>query len=156
MKKVYLILPVILILFFESCRNDFNINAPYQDVYVLNCILRNDDSVQYAIISKNVYTGNGASPTSASTAQNIKGEKIEIYYNDSVFVMRDTTIQTADSGNITLVNCYYIKNLIIKPGMTIQYKSRYSGRASIAIDNPGPGNFIFKILYNLSTGYEAP
>ncbi|MGA9292626.1 MAG: DUF4249 family protein [Ignavibacteriaceae bacterium] len=123
MKKVYLILPVILILFFESCRNDFNINAPYQDVYVLNCILRNDDSVQYAIISKNVYTGNGASPASASTAQNIKGEKIEIYYNDSVFVMRDTTIQTADSGNITPVNCYYTKDLTIKPGMTISIKA---------------------------------
>ena len=123
MKKVYLILPVILFLFFESCRNDFNINAPYQDVYVLNCILRNNDSVQYAIISKNDYTENGAPPASASTAQNIKGANVEIYYNDSVFVMRDTTIQTADSGNITQVNCYYTKNLIIKPGMTIRIKA---------------------------------
>ncbi len=123
MKKIFFILMFILFITMESCRNDFNINAPYQDVYVLNCVLRNDVPLQYAIISKNVYSGNGLSPASASSAQNIKGAKVEIYYNDSVFVMRDTTIQIADSGNITPVNCYYIKNMTIKPGMTISIKA---------------------------------
>jgi len=127
MKKVLFILPVILFLFFESCRNDFNINAPYQDVYVLNCILRNNDSVQYAIISKNDYTGNGAPPASASTAQNIKGANVEIYYNDSVFVMRDTTIEVTDSGSVTQVNCYMIKNLALQPGKVVRIDATVKG-----------------------------
>ena len=123
MKRTILILPIILFILFESCNEDFNVNAPFQNVYTLNCILRNDNPIQYAIISKNIYTENGAPPTSSSTAQNIKGANVEIYYDDSVFVMRDTTIQVADSGNTIQVNCYYLKNLVMKPGKIISIKA---------------------------------
>jgi hypothetical protein len=123
MKRAILILPIILFILFESCNEDFNVNAPFQNVYTLNCILRNDNPIQYAIISKNIYTENGAPPTSPSTAQNIKGANVEIYYNDSVFVMRDTTIQVADSGNTKQVNCYYLRNLVIEPGKIISIKA---------------------------------
>ncbi len=119
MKRAIFILPVILFIIFESCNNDFNINAPFQNVYTLNCILRNNSPIQYAIISKNIYTENGAPPASTGIAQNIKGADVEIYYDDSVFVMRDTTIQSADSGNTIQVNCYYLKNLVMIPGKTI-------------------------------------
>ncbi len=64
MKRAVLILPVILFVLFESCDNDFSINAPFKNVYTLNCILRSDSPIQYAIISKNIYTENGAPPTS--------------------------------------------------------------------------------------------
>jgi len=123
MKRAILILPIILFILFESCNEDFNVNAPFQNVYTLNCILRNDNPIQYAIISKNIYTENGAPPTSPSSAQNIKGANVEIYYNDSVFVMRDTTIQVADSGNTKQVNCYYLRNLVMKPGKIISIKA---------------------------------
>lgn len=123
MKKTLLVLSFIPLIILESCRNDFNINAPYQDVYILNCILRNDNSVQYAIISKNVYTENGAPPTSNSTAQNIKGANVEIFYNNSGFVMRDTTIELTDSGGVTPVNCYYIKKLALQPGKVVSIEA---------------------------------
>ena len=124
MKREILILPIILFILFESCNEDFNVNAPFnKNVYTLNCILRNDSPIQYAIISKNIYTENGAPPTSTSTAQDIKGANVEIYYNDSVFVMRDTTIQLTDSGNTKQVNCYYLRNLVMKPGKIISIKA---------------------------------
>jgi hypothetical protein len=123
MKRAILILPIILFILFESCNEDFNVNAPFQNVYTLNCILRNDNPIQYAIISKNIYTESGATPTLPSTAQNIKGANVEIYYDDSVFVMRDTTIQVADSGNTIQVNCYYLRNLVMKPGKIISIKA---------------------------------
>jgi len=123
MKKALLVLPIILFLFFESCNDDFNINAPYEDFYILNCILRNDSSIQYAIISKNTYTENGTPPASDNIDQNIEGADIKIFYNDSVFVMRDTTIQLANSGDITQVNCYYISNLIMQPGKVIRIEA---------------------------------
>jgi hypothetical protein len=123
MKKFLRFLPIILFVFFESCNNDFNINAPVEDVYVLNCVLRNDNSVQYAIISKNTFTENGVSPASNSTDQNIQDLNIKIFYNDSVFVMRDTTIQLTDSGNVVPVNCYYVRNLILRPGKAISIEA---------------------------------
>ena len=123
MKKILLVLPIILFMFFASCRDDFNINAPYEDVYVLNCILRNDNTIQYAIISKNTFTENGVAPASDSIDQNIKGVDIKIFYDDSVFVMRDTTIELTDAGSITPINCYYAKDLIINPGKVIRIEA---------------------------------
>ncbi|MGA7162092.1 MAG: DUF4249 family protein [Bacteroidota bacterium] len=107
---------IILCLFLESCNSDFNINAPHQDVYVLNCILRNDTSIQYATISKNYSTGNGAAPAPNTIVPNIKGVNIQIFNNDSVFIMRDTTVELTDSGNSVQVDCYYLRNLVMKPG----------------------------------------
>ena len=124
MKKAILILPIILFILFESCNNDFNINAPLKkNIYTLNCILHNDSPIQYAIISKNIYTENGAPPASNSIAQNVKGANVEIYYNDLVLVMIDTTIQLTDSENTIQVNCYYLKNLVMKPGKIISIKA---------------------------------
>ena len=120
MKKSHLVLLIISSIFFESCNDNFNINGPQEDIYVLNCILRNDQSTQYAIISKNIYTENGAPPAQNIIVQNIKGADIKIFYNDSVFVMRDTTIQLSDSGNATPITCYYVKRLTINYGKIIR------------------------------------
>ncbi len=119
MKKAPWVVLVILCLFLESCNSDFNINAAHQDVYVLNCILRNDTSIQYATISKNYFTQNGAAPPSNTIEPNIKGAKMQIFNNDSVFVMRDTTVEVTESGNSVQVECYYVRNLVLKPGGVI-------------------------------------
>jgi|GEM_PF-677092 len=127
MKKAPCVSLVVLCLILESCKSDFNINAPYQNVYVLNCILRNDTSVQYALISKNYFTENGTVPPPNSIEQNIKGANIQIFYHDSVFVMRDTTIQLADSGNETMIDCYYVNNLMLSPGRAISIEATVPG-----------------------------
>jgi hypothetical protein len=123
MKKVLLVLLTVLLIFFESCSEDFNINAPHEDIYILNCVLQNDNSIQYAILSKNSYTENGGPPTTNNTDQYIKNQTIKIYYDTSVFTMRDTTVQLTIDGNITKVNCYYIKNLIIDPGKVVSIEA---------------------------------
>ena len=143
MKRAVLILPVILFVLFESCDNDFSINAPFKNVYTLNCILRNDSPIQYAIISKNIYTENGAPPTSSGTVQNIKGANVEIHYNGTVFVMRDTTIQLTDSGNIMQVNCYYLRNLVMKQGTTISIMATMPDGEILKSTNRIPVNIIY-------------
>lgn len=122
MKKAPVVLLLLLYLFFESCNSDFNIDV-HQDTYVLNCILRSDTSIQYATISKNYFTENGANPPSNKIVPNIKGATIHIFSNDSVFVMRDTTVELTESGNTAQVNCYYVKNLVMKPGKIISIKA---------------------------------
>jgi hypothetical protein len=119
MKYILSIMVIMLLILFQSCNNDFNINAPYEDVYVLNCILRNDTKIQYAIISKNYFTDNGTVPSSDSINLNIRNSVIKIFYNDSVFVMRDTVI----SINGKSINCYYIKNMVISPGKDIRIEA---------------------------------
>ncbi len=123
MKKTVLLLLIIPFMFLESCNEVFDINGPIENIYTLNCILKNDGPVQYAIITKNTYTANGAPPPSNSAVPYIKGAKIKIFNNDSTFVMRDTTIQSPDSGNTEPVNCYYLKNLILKPGKSVSIEA---------------------------------
>jgi hypothetical protein len=123
MTKARWVVLIVLFLFLESCNTDFNINAPYQDVYVLNCILRNDTSIQYATISKNYFTENGAAPPSNTIVPNIKGATIQIFSNGSVFVMRDTTVALTDSGKSVQVDCYYLRNLVMKPGGIISIEA---------------------------------
>jgi len=127
MKQAPRVLLIFLFLFLESCNSDFNINAPQQDVYVLNCIVRSDTSVQYALISRNYFTENGTVPPPNSIDPNVKGATIRIYYNDSVFVMRDTTVQLLDSGNTAVVDCYYVKNLILSPGKVTRIQAAIPG-----------------------------
>ena len=122
MKKTLLAILIIPFIFFESCKNDFNINAPNENVYVLNCILQPDSTIQYATLTKNIYTQNGTPPVSNNITQYIKNASIKIYYDNLVFVMRDTTIQITDSGNLTQVNCYYVKNLTL-PGKVVRIEA---------------------------------
>jgi hypothetical protein len=158
MKKGLLVLLIIPFMFFESCKSDFNINAPYEDVFVLNCILRNDNTIQYAILSKNTFTDNGTAPTSNGNALNIKGANIKIFYNDSVFVMRDTTIQVTDTGNITNVNCYYVKNLIINPGKIISIEASVPGgktlKSTIQVQEISYAKFSTNFPQSFQTGYQ--
>jgi hypothetical protein len=160
MKKALWFLLIILFLFFESCSDDFNINDPnHQEIYVLNCILRNDNSIQYAIISKNEFTESGTPPASNSTYQNIKDLNIKIFYNDSVFVMRDTTIQLTDSGNITRVSCYYAKNLIMKPGKIIRIEASVPDgkklESTIQVPAISYGSFSSNFPQVFQSGYQV-
>jgi len=123
MKKAPWVLLIILCLYLESCNSDFDINAPHQDVYVLNCILRNDTSIQYATISKNYFTENGAAPPPNTIVPNMKGVNIQIFNNDSLFVMRDTTVELTNSGSSVQCDCYYVRNLVLKPGGIISIKA---------------------------------
>ncbi len=123
MKKAFLILLIIPFMFLESCSDAFNINGPDENIYTLNCILKNNVPAQYAIITKNIYTANGAPPMSNSAVPYVKGAKIKIFNNDSTFVMRDTTIQSPDSGNTEPVSCYYLKNLVLKHGKFVSIEA---------------------------------
>ena len=126
MRKILLLLIIVLLIISQSCSDEFSINAPVKDFYVLNCILRNDSLTQYAIISQNVYTEDGTKPQD-NLNQNIPGLNINIINNDSLFVMRDTTIQVTADGGIKNINCYYVKNINMVPGSFISIEAIVPG-----------------------------
>ncbi len=159
MKKAPRVLLFVLFLLFGSCNSDFNINAPYQDVYVLNCILRNDGPLQYAIISKNYFTENGSPPAPNSIEQNIQGATIKIYDNDSVFAMRDTTLQLTESGNQITVNCYYVDNLTLNPGNVVRIEATAPDgtllKSSTQVPNISFANFSRSFPQSYKSGYHT-
>ena len=106
-----------------SCDNSFDINAPHQNVYALNCILRGDRTTQYAFVSKNYFTQNGTAPAPNTIERNIHGVSVTINTSTSRFMMRDTTIQLTISGTTMLYNCYYVKNLPLQPGTEISIEA---------------------------------
>jgi hypothetical protein len=124
MRIKILFLVVISFTFITSCSTDFSINEPsHEDIYILNCILQNDNSIQYALLSKNLYTESGGTPTSISKDQFIKGANVKILYNNSEYVMKDTTLQIITDGKINEINCYYFKGLIADPGKAVSIEA---------------------------------
>ncbi len=67
--------------------------------------------------------------------------------------MRDTTIQLADSGNTIQVYCYYLRNLIMKPGEIISIEADMpdgqilKSTRQIPFCYTDPSNFILPQMY---------
>jgi hypothetical protein len=150
---------IVASLCFESCNNDFNINAPHEDVYVLNCILRNDSPIQYALISKNLYTQNGTAPPLNTIDRNITGLDVKIYRDDSAFVMRDTIIQLSDSGNETRIGCYYVKDLVLSPGKAVSIEAQAPGgkvlKSTVQVPNISYSSFSPTFPQAYQPGYQT-
>ncbi len=114
MKKYYLLLIcLILLLSFSSCDQSFNPKGDYHEKYVLNCILSGDTSDQVAIISHS-YDVEGFDPYKNTTDPAITGADLRLWYNDSVFVFRDSIIARQDSSRYSdSLKIYYLKNIHI-------------------------------------------
>jgi hypothetical protein len=123
MSRAYLTLFILSVLLFISCSEDFDINAPRKEVYVLNCILQNDNIIQFVMLTRNIYTENGAPPNTTPDNNYVKNAIIKIYYNNSVYLLRDTTIQLTEDSVTKQINCYYLKNLVINSGTSISIEA---------------------------------
>jgi hypothetical protein len=158
MRKSFLPILIIISLLFLSCSEDFNINAPKKDVYVLNCILQNENTIQYALLTKNVYTDNGAAPATIPDDRYIKNAVVKIFYNNSVYLLRDTTIQGIGNSSTTSLNCYYIKNLVINPGTSISIEAITPDGTKLQSTAKIPEikfpNYYFRIPGVFMTGFE--
>jgi len=106
MIKIKLFIAAIGLLFFISCEEDFNPYGDYQEKFALTCILRNDDNFQTAVLLKSYLTP----PTDPS----VIGADVRVWYNDSVFVFRDSsTARTDSSGYQSNFSFYYNNEFVI-------------------------------------------
>lgn len=111
MKKLFFILFLSLItLSIFSCDDSVNPKAGFEEVYVLNCIIRSDTSYQVATVSRS-FEVDGYDPYTNQNDPFIKGARIKIFYNNSVYAMSDTTIPRGDGSRYkTPLNFYYTKS----------------------------------------------
>lgn len=112
MKYVYLIISFSFVLLtFPSCDQSFNPKGDYTEKYILNCVLRGDTSYQAAVLSHS-YNVEGFDPYSNTEDPAITGADIRLWYNDSVFVFKDTVVERlGDSRYSDSLKIYYLKNL---------------------------------------------
>lgn len=103
MKKLKLIFLVIIIFLIISCEEDFNPYGDYQEKFAFTCILKNDDNFQTATLFRSYLI--------ATSDPSVAGADVRVWYNDSVFVFRDTTVARTDSSQYeTPLRFYYHQN----------------------------------------------
>jgi hypothetical protein len=111
---------IISILTFVSCDDNVNPKTDFEEVYILNCIIRTDTSYQTATISSS-FDINGFDPSINTTDPFIKGAKVKIFYDNAVYDFKDTAVaRAADSKYKTPINIYYTNNF--KPSRSLPLK----------------------------------
>lgn len=124
MKKYYLsIIFSILQLTLSSCDQSLNPKGNYYERYVLNCILSGDTTDQVAIISHS-YDVDGFDPYKNTTDPAVTGADLRLWYNDSVFVFRDSVVTRTGNGRYKdSLKIYYLKNIHITYNKPIEIEA---------------------------------
>ena len=99
MKKIKLLIFSCILLFLFSCDEDFNPYGDYQEKYAFTCILKNNENFQTATLFRSYLTP----PSDPS----VIGADIRIWYNDSVFVFRDSSVARNDTSRYTTPLSFY-------------------------------------------------
>jgi hypothetical protein len=107
MKRIGLLLLPVISFFFFSCEEDFSPFGEYHEKYSFTCILKSDTKSQIAFLSHS-YRPNGHDPYENTIDPAIVGADIRVWYNDSVFVFRDTIVERIDTSRYkTPLHFYY-------------------------------------------------
>ncbi len=124
MKKLLIaILTLISISIFYSCSNSLNPYAPFRERYVLSGIIRSDTTLQVVTLSKS-YQPARFNPFADSENVAITGAEVNVWYNDSLYIMRDSSIARVDSSRYNSnVNFYYCKNLKPAPNSYVEIQA---------------------------------
>ncbi|MFI5237817.1 MAG: hypothetical protein ACHQLA_07765 [Ignavibacteriales bacterium] len=113
MKILKLIILTVFTLSFISCEEDFNPYGDYQEKYAFTCILKNDDGFQTATLLKSYLT----TPSDPS----VIGADVRVWYNDSVFVFRDSSVARTDTSRYnTPFSFYYNRNFRVSNDKPIE------------------------------------
>ena len=103
MKKIKLLFLFFIAFTLISCEEDFDPFGDYQEKFAFTCILKNDNNFQTATLLKSYLT----TPSDPS----VIGADVRVWYNDSVFVFRDSSIARADTSRYNSpFRFYYNKN----------------------------------------------
>ena len=82
---------------FISCDADFSPYTEFQEMYSITCLLRSDTTFQTAVLFHN-YLPAQPDPNSYTNDPSIIGADIRVWYDDSVYVFRDSSETRTDSS----------------------------------------------------------
>ncbi len=123
MKKVILLFPLLVSFYFISCDDSFNPYAPFTEDYVLNGIVRGDTSYQVVTLTHS-YRPNGTDPLAYKNDPAIAGARIELMYDNKIYVLRDSSITRTDTSQFdTPFRFFYTNDLRPDVNKTISIKA---------------------------------
>lgn len=106
MKLLKLLLIGSIVFNFISCEEDFNPYGDYFEKYAFTCILKSDQKYQEATLFRS-YKPDGYDPSTYTEDPSVVGADIRVWYNDTVFVFRDTSVARVDTSRYTTPFRYY-------------------------------------------------
>jgi hypothetical protein len=106
MKSIKTLLFIIIGLSFISCVEDFNPYGEYVERFAFTCILKSDNQYQAATLFRS-YRPDGYDPNTYTEDPSVTGADIRVWYNDSVFVFRDTSVARVDTSRYKTPFRYY-------------------------------------------------
>jgi len=86
-----------MVFMFLSCEEDFNPYGDYFERYAFTCVLKSDQNYQVATLFRS-YKPDGYDPSTYTVYPSVVGADIRVWYNDSVFVFRDTLVARIDTS----------------------------------------------------------
>jgi len=115
MKNYFLILILFTLAFLNfSCDESINPNAPFRERYILNGIMRGDTTYQVVTLTHS-YQPDGLDPLEYTDDPAIRNAEVNIYYDNKLYHMRDTTIVRENTSHYNdSLRFYY--NTELRPG----------------------------------------
>lgn len=106
MKHLKLVVLIFISVFILSCDEDFNPYGDFVEKYAFTCILKSDENYQTATLFRS-YRPDGFDPYSYTNDPSVLGADIRIWYNDSVFVFKDSSIARQDTSRYKTPFSFY-------------------------------------------------
>jgi hypothetical protein len=106
MKHLKLVVLIFISVFILSCDEDFNPYGDFVEKYAFTCILKSDENYQTATLFRS-YRPDEFDPYSYTTDPSVLGADIRIWYNDSVFVFKDSSVARQDTSRYKTPFSFY-------------------------------------------------
>lgn len=109
MKYLRLLFLVFIGFLFLSCEEDFNPYGDYFERFAFTCVLKSDQNYQTATLFRS-YRPDGYDPLTYTEDPSVVGADIRVWYNDSVFVFRDSSVARVDTSRYKTPFSFYYNN----------------------------------------------
>ncbi len=106
MKYLMSIVIFLPIIFAGGCSDSFSPKAVYEQDYSLNCVIRGDDSIQIATITRS-YDVEGFDPYQNKYDPSVLGASVHLIYKGKTYKFRDTSVTREDTSRYKTPRHYY-------------------------------------------------
>jgi hypothetical protein len=143
MKSIKLLIISSLVFIFLSCEEDFNPYGEYFERYAFTCILKSDQNYQAATLFRS-YRPDGYDPYTYTEDPSVIGADIRVWYNDSVFVFRDSSVARVDTSRYkTPFKFYYNDEFRVGNRKTIELEVLLPNGKRLRSSSVTPGQIQF-------------
>ena len=126
-----------------SCEEDFNPYGEYYEWYAFTCILKSEQYYQVATLLKS-YRPDGYDPNTYTEDPSVIGADIRVWYNDSVFVFKDTSVARIDTSRYkTPFRFYYNDKFRVGNRKTIELEVLLPNGKRLRSSSVTPGQIQF-------------